>query len=71
MLACRLQDRIWVVIVAASRPAAGVGRAVVATDDKEVRMWQYNPWTNTWAFVPYWTPPAAYFTPWGQVVWVP
>jgi len=34
-------------------------------------MWQYNPWTNTWAFVPYWTPPAAYLTPWGQVVWVP
>ncbi len=35
-------------------------------------MWQWNPWTNTWAFVPYyWTPPAAYVTSWGQVVWYP
>lgn len=34
-------------------------------------MWQYNPWANSWYFVPYWTPPAAYLTPWGTVAWVP
>mgnify|MGYP001118005948 CR=1 FL=1 len=38
---------------------------------KEVPMWRYNPWANTWYFVPVWTPPAAYLTPWGTVGWWP
>jgi hypothetical protein len=34
-------------------------------------MWQFNPWTNSYFFVPVWTPPGYYLTPWGQAVWWP
>jgi hypothetical protein len=30
-------------------------------------MWQWNPWTNSYVFVPL-TPPVA-FTPWGPRFW--
>ena len=34
--------------------------------NKEVGMWQWNPWTASWVFVPYYGPTAVY-TPW----WTP
>ncbi len=34
-------------------------------------MWQWNPWTYSYVWVPAWTPGAVYPTPWGPVVWHP
>jgi hypothetical protein len=33
-------------------------------------MWQWNPWTYSYVWVPYWGPTAVY-TPWGPTVWWP